>query len=100
MHFVILGLIHLPYLKQKRRTEDFSSALLTMLRYRAVPKRSIDHRPAEYEFTAGYTRSIATATSRATFIMVVKAVWRSSAEVSTPFRTWSEMVQMQRPLLP
>ena len=43
---------------------------------------------------------MATATSSATFIMVVKEFWRSSAVVSTPFRTWSEMVQMHRPRLP
>ena len=47
-----------------------------------------------------YLFSIATATSRATFIMVVKEFWRSSAEVSTPVSTWSEMVQMHRPRLP
>ena len=39
---------------------------------------------------------MATATSSATFIMVVNAVWRSSAVVSTPLSTWSEMVQMHR----
>ena len=47
-----------------------------------------------------YLFSMATATSRATFIMVVKAVWRSAAVVSTPLRMWSEMVQMHRPRLP
>ena len=43
---------------------------------------------------------MATATSNATFIMVVKAVCRSSEVVSTPLRTWSEMVQMASARLP
>ena len=47
-----------------------------------------------------YLLSIATATSKATFIIWVKAVWRSSAVVSAPIKMWSEMVQMQRPRLP
>ena len=46
-----------------------------------------------------YLFSMATATSRATFIMVVKAVWRSAEEVSSPVMTWSEMVQMHSALL-
>ena len=37
---------------------------------------------------------------KATFIIWVKAVWRSSEVVSTPFRTWSEIVQMHRARLP
>ena len=44
--------------------------------------------------------SMATATSSATFIMVVKAFCRSVAEVSSPVRMWSLMVQMHRPRLP
>ena len=47
-----------------------------------------------------YLFSIATAVSSAIFIIWVNAVWRSSAVVSTPFKMWSLMVQMQRPRLP
>ena len=67
------------------------------------PGKQVDllHRkPPQEAYLPFYLFSIATATSRATFIMVVKEFCRSSALVSTPFRTWSEMVQMHRPRLP
>ena len=47
-----------------------------------------------------YRLSIFTAISRAIFIMLVKVVWRSSADSSWPVTRLSEMEQMARARLP
>ena len=47
-----------------------------------------------------YLPAIFTATSRAIFIILVKVVWRSSAESSVPLTRLSEMEQMARARLP
>ena len=49
---------------------------------------------------AAYFLAIFTATSRAIFIMLVKVVWRSSAESSVPLTRLSEIEQMARARLP
>ena len=47
-----------------------------------------------------YLPSIFTATSRAIFIMLVKVVWRSSAESSVPLTRLSEIEQMAKARFP
>ena len=58
------------------------------------------HKKTAFSQGNSYLFSIFTAISRAIFIILVKLVWRSSAESSVPLTRLSEMEQMARARLP
>ena len=76
------------------------SRTIRKIRFIVSPQKKCRERGIPLPCKGFYLFSMATATSRATFIMVVKEFCRSSAVVSTWVSTWSEMVQMHRPRLP
>ena len=91
---IMLGMCSLSDVAQEPSVLTPTSPKLSESGMAPMPKESntikkirFMNSPHRTFFILHYLFSIATATSRATFIMVVKAVWRSSEVVSTPFST-------------
>ena len=96
----MLGRYNLSEVAQEARVLEPSSPNWTASGMAPIPKESRTIRKMRFiccSFSKkAYLFSMATATSRATFIMAVKEVSRSSEVVSSPVSTSLEMVQMHR----